>query len=274
MALVRSCQHVVGHAALAHLIKILFLGPMAYKRKTYIFPNAIEVEEYHTGRYGAPGQKRGKKEKPSPEQLEKANQRNKEKRCRRKLRQHFKENDYFVVLTYARENRPQKMAEAKKHFAQFMRIVRKEYDKRGQPCKWIRNIEVGTKNAWHVHLVVNRIADTDLILNEAWKHGRCVCQLMYEKGEFEALAAYITKTEKTDSRLRESNYSCSRNLPLPEPKEKVYHRWKTWTGQPKPPKGFYMDKDSVHEGINPVTGFKYREYAFLRTKKKGKGDKQ
>ena len=49
---------------------------MAHKRKTYRYRNAVEVEEYHTGRYGAPGQKRKEKAKPTPEQMEKVNQRN------------------------------------------------------------------------------------------------------------------------------------------------------------------------------------------------------
>ena len=29
-----------------------------YKQNRYRFPDAIEVEQYHTGKYGAPGQKR------------------------------------------------------------------------------------------------------------------------------------------------------------------------------------------------------------------------
>ena len=51
---------------------------------------------------------------------------------------------------------------------------------------------------------------------------------MYQKGEFEKLANYITKTPETDKRLREANYSASRNLPVPEPEKKVYKHWKTW----------------------------------------------
>lgn len=237
---------------------------MAYKKKTYRFKNAIEVEEYHTGRYGAPGQTREKRKKPTPEQVEKINQRNKEKNCRRKLRAHFDINDYFSDLTYAKEARPPDMETAKRHFRDFLRIVRKEYRKRGAAVKWIRNIEVGKRDAWHIHIVINRIADTDIILRKAWRHGRVVNELLYEKGEFRDLAAYITKTPQTDERLREASYSTSRNIPIPEPEEKVYNRWKTWKDEPRIPKGFYVDRDSIHEGINPITGFKYRTYTLLR----------
>ena len=45
---------------------------MAYKQKRYVFKNAIEIEEYHTARYGAPGMKRLGKRKPTPEQIEAA----------------------------------------------------------------------------------------------------------------------------------------------------------------------------------------------------------
>ena len=57
---------------------------MAYEKKTYRYRNAIEIEERHTGRYGAPGLKRQKKKKPTPEQMERQNQHNKEKKARRK----------------------------------------------------------------------------------------------------------------------------------------------------------------------------------------------
>lgn len=240
---------------------------MGYKKKIYGLRNAIEVEEYHTARYGAPGQTRQPKKKATPEQIAKRNQYNREKLARRKLRMHFDVNDYFTDLTYRREERPPDMKTAKEHFRDFMRKVRKEYRKRGAEVKWMRNIEVGSKNGWHIHLVINRIPDTDIILRKAWPYGRVVSELLYEKGEFADLAAYITKTPRTDSRLREADYSTSRNLPIPEPEVKIYRHWKTWK-DPRIPKGYYLDKESCHEGINPVTGYKYRTYTLLRYRRK------
>ena len=75
---------------------------MSYTGKRYHFKNAIEVEEFHTARYGAPGQSRMKRRKPTPEQMEKINQYNREKLARRKLREHFDIHDYFTDLTYRR----------------------------------------------------------------------------------------------------------------------------------------------------------------------------
>lgn len=151
----------------------------------------------------------GKSGKPRHrEQVEKQNQWQKEKKARIRLMEYFDENDYFSTLTYRIEERPPDMATAKTDFAEAMKIIRREYKKRGKELRWIRNIEVGTRGAWHVHIVINRIEDTDLILKKAWQHGKVVNQLMYEAGGFQKLAAYITKTPKTDPRCRSPIFLC------------------------------------------------------------------
>ena len=240
---------------------------MAYVTKTYRFPNAIERVDYHDNPHRAPGEKRKPKKKPTPEQMEKINQENRERVCRHKLRANFVPMDYFTTLTYRVEDRPEDMAAAKKDWSRFIRLVRAEYKKAGRELKWIRNIEVGTRGAWHIHMVVNRIDGTDQILARYWNHGKVLNQLMYEKGEYAALAAYITKTPKTDSRLKEAQYSTSRNLPVPDPETVIRNLWQTW-GRVRIPKGWYLDKDSYVEDVNPFTGFKYRRYTLLRLERK------
>lgn len=239
---------------------------MAYRKKEFRFKNAVEVNEYHTARYGMPGQHREKRRKPTPEQMEKINQRKREETCRHKLRAHFTVSDYFTTLTYAREKRPADMDEAKDQFRQFVRRVRREYKKRGCELKWISNIEVGSKGAWHVHMVVNRIPDTDVIISEAWQYGRIKNELMYQDREFAPLAAYMTKTPKADKRLVDAHYSCSRNLPVPPPREKIYSRWKTWHSI-RIPDGWYLDQESLIEDVNPITGYPYRHYTLLRVRR-------
>ena len=124
-----------------------------------------------------------------------------------------------------------------------------------------------------MHIIVNRIPDTDIILRKAWPHGQVENKLMYEKGEFADLAAYITKTPDTEPRLREASYSASRNLPIPEPDEKVHKHWETW-GKVRIPKGWEVEKDSFHEDINSVTGQPYRTYTLIRTKRLPKKQEQ
>lgn len=238
---------------------------MAYKKKAYKFKNAIEIVEYHNGRYGAPGEKRIKKKKPTPEAIEKRNQYNKERVCLRKMRTHCDVNDYFLTLSYEKDKRPKDMDEAKEDFKDFIRRLRGVFKKAGVPMKWIRNIEVGTKNAWHIHLVINRINDLDIYIRRLWKKGMVHFKMLDARKEFEELAKYMTKSEKTDSRLREASYSTSRNLPVPEPKVKPC-KWKTWK-KINIPEGFYLDPDLFHEGINPCTGYKYRAYTLLRVRR-------
>lgn len=242
---------------------------MAYGKNTYRYPNAIEVEEYHSGRYGAPGQQRQKKEKPTPESVKKVNQRNKEKLCRRKMRKYFRKKDLYVTLTYEPLLRPPDMETAKKHFKKFIDQLRKYYRKAGIPFRWIRNIENGTRNAWHIHILLKRIPDADLVIAEAWEHGTVDIRPCYKKAEFRELAAYLTKSPETEKRLKAASYSTSRNMPLPKPEKTVITRWETFGEGVRVPKGFCLDKGSYHEGINPVTGYKYREYTLLRIEEKG-----
>ena len=236
-----------------------------YKRLTYTFPNAIEIYEHLDGRYGARGSPRQKKKKLTPEQVKKRNQWNRERKARHKLRTWFRENDYLVTLTYRKDERPEDMKQAVKELGKALRKMRNEYRKRGHELRYLRNIEVGTKGAWHIHLAVNRIPDADLIIKKAWDHGGINFKLLYEQGEFSELAAYLTKTPDTDPRLKESAYHASQNLPVPEPEKKLLTRWKK---DPKPKPGYYIDKESFHEGINPATGYKYRHYTLIRIKRR------
>ena len=248
---------------------------MATKRKTTKLRggDVLMVEEYHDGRYGAPGMPRQKKKKPTKEDMQRVNAANKARRCQCRLIQYMTPEDYFVTLTYRVEDRPEDMDQAKKHWKTLIERIRKEYQKRGSPLYWIRNIEQGTRGAWHIHLVLTGIPDTAGILEEAWTHGGIYIEKLkknkYFNEDFSRLAAYITKSQHTREkksdgsaakpRIKESSYSTSRNMPLPEPAVDKLRRWKK---EVKPKKGYYIAK--IHEGINPATGYKYRRYTMIR----------
>lgn len=248
---------------------------MGTKRQTYELKNKdiIDVHEYHDGNYGAKGETRQKKRKPTREEVEKINQLNKARRCRLKLLTYFNPGDVFATWTYDLRKRPSNMKTALKHFQKAMRYVRKEYKKRERELYWIRNIERGTKGAWHIHLIVIEIGDTASILEKAWEHGGTWHTQIKKDGklfdeDFTKLANYITKNEKTvdvksdgqlgKSRLKEANYNTSRNMPLPEPKKKTLKRWKR---EVRPKKGYYIVR--IHEGADPI-GFSYRRYTMIR----------
>lgn len=248
---------------------------MATKRKTYLFKKGdiIDVEEFHDGNYGAPGMSRTKKKKPTEEQIRAVNAMNKARRARHRMLEYFNFGDCFATWKYGIQNRPSNMCEALKHFQKAMRYVRKEYKKRGRELFWIRNIERGTKGAWHIHLVVNEIGGTLSILEAAWEYGTTWGSAIRKNDkiydeDFTKLSNYITKDEHTREikengefakpKIKEANYNTSRNMPLRDPKVDKLVRWKK---DVKPKKGYYIA--NMHEGISPL-GFKYRRYTMIR----------
>lgn len=86
--------------------------------------------------------------------------------------EYFSPGDCFATWTYEVKNRPPDMAGALKDFQKGIRSVRKEYKKRGQELFWIRNIEKGTKGAWHIHLIVNEIGETAEYFTKSLDKGR------------------------------------------------------------------------------------------------------
>lgn len=248
---------------------------MGTRRKTWNLrkKDILYVEENHDGCYGAPGERRKEKRKLTPEDIQRVNAWNKAKRARLLLLEYFTAGDIWATYTYQPENRPPDMEAAKKQFSQAMGKLRRTYRKRGKTLYWIRNIEQGTKGAWHIHFVINDIGDTANLIERVWTYGGVFITRIGKSGcleeDMKKLAEYITKDEKTrpekkdgsmsKPRLKETSYSHSRNMPLPEPKqEKLRH----WRKEIKPKKGYYIA--DMYEGINPVTGYKYRRYTMIK----------
>lgn len=243
-----------------------------YIQKRYRFRNSdsIEVERIHPARYGAPGEKREKRKKPTPEDIERQNQTNRKNRIRRWIKENFfPKEDYWLTFTYKKGKRT-KIGEVKKDFKLLIRWIKREYKKQGYICKWIVRYEIGSKGAGHIHLILNRIPDADIILTELWEQipdsGHIDMQLLRSKGDYDALADYIAK--KTEG-TQYTAYSRSRNLITPEPRikeiEKLY-----MLEEPKPEKGYYIDRDSLVMGKNPVTGHRYQHFTMLPLKERRK----
>lgn len=252
---------------------------MAVKRKTTRLRggNILEIEEYHDGNYGAPGKGRQKKKKPTKEQVAYINQLNKARRCRLRLLEYMNEGDYFGTWTYRKSERPPDMAAALKDFDRAIRKVRAWYRKQGYELFWIRNIERGTRGAWHIHFVMNRIPRAAEVITGAWTHGGTyiteIRSSEFRDEDFTRLGNYLTKSEKTREakadgspgkpRIREASYSHSRNMPLPEPEVDKLRRWKK---ELKAKNGYYIAR--IHEGINPATGYKYRRCTMIRLERR------
>lgn len=242
-----------------------------YWKETWYFRNSIEHEYKYPGNYGAKGEKRAKKKKLTPEQIRQQNQRNREKKVRRLIKANFGENDYWLTLKYPKGTRI-KIEEAKKHMKKFLDKTRKDYKKRERMFKFIYRLEIGKRGGMHIHILLNRIPDADLILKKNWEQGGMDFTLAYEAGGFRRLAAYLVKPplDGTDPDGKTKQYHPSRNLVRPQPERKKYHRWtvrKLIEEGPKPTPGFYIVPDSVISGVNPYTGMSYLHYEEERLKR-------
>ncbi|MBR1909885.1 MAG: hypothetical protein IJ821_04795, partial [Lachnospiraceae bacterium] len=74
-----------------------------YRLDIYRFPTSIEREYKFKGNYGAKGEKRQKKQKRTPEDIERQNQYQRTKTVRHLIKANFTEGDYWTTLTYPKE---------------------------------------------------------------------------------------------------------------------------------------------------------------------------
>ena len=76
-----------------------------YIRDTWDCGETLEVEEKHTGRYGARGQKREPKKEPTPEDIIRQNQWKRVRELRRLVKWNFTTGDSWITLTYQKDKR-------------------------------------------------------------------------------------------------------------------------------------------------------------------------
>lgn len=244
-----------------------------YLKKIYDFGNVIQIEKCFPGNYGAPGMPRRKKKKRTPEEIKRQNQANRWKRVQRIILKNFKEGDWHLILKYLPGKRPETYEEAVKQRKKFISVMRKAYKKAGLPFKWIGVTERGKKaRALHHHLIIEDVTKDNLVtvqlVKKLWVYGNVQFVELYEDGEYEKLAEYIVKTETKEERPW-ATYSRSRNLVMPKPrKEKINRR--RWRKDPVAPKGWYVVKDSVWNGMNPFTGYPYQHYTIKKLVSIGK----
>lgn len=241
-----------------------------YVKNTYDLGEIRQVEKYYPGNYGAPGCKRQPKRKKTPEFIERQNQRIREKKIQRLILANFKEGDWHLTLTERKELRSEDAAEAKKRIRDFMTKMRRAYKRANVPFKYIYVTEKGKRGAWHHHIILEDIGlpqlNTKKTVISCWPWGQRNFSPLYEDGEFEDLAAYIVKKETKDE-TEGCSYSRSRNMIIPKPEREIIHS-RRWAKDPRPPSGWELVKESLVNGINPVTGYPYQHYTLRRARQR------
>lgn len=254
---------------------------MPYVERITKAGKTIEIERYFTSRYHKPGIKRGDKVKPTKEQQIKINTRQAERKLRILINANFGYGDYHLVLDYIR--RKGESGRTREQMRQdmdiFLRELRKECKKRGQPLKYIHVMEIGDKGARHHHIVINQI-DTQ-VLQECWYkayegHNRVKIFPLDDTGNYAELAAYLIKytdkhrTEETGA-LQGKRWNCSKNLIRPEPIYRIISSREWFKAEARAIKGYYVDQNSVSKGVHSPEYYGYGYFRYMLVKLAGEG---
>lgn len=239
---------------------------MAYFKTTVKAGATIEVTKSSAKRVGVKNKR--DKEKPTTKEMEKVNEKNAERTLRLKINANFGVDDLFTTLTYRRDERPTP-EQAKKNVKKLIDSLRKEFKKIGEELKYINVTEYKNK-AIHHHLIINHIEGKDVarMVRRLWKFGRPDFKFLDATGQYKDLAAYLiketSKTYKENDGGHKQRYSCSRNLIIPTPKTEIVKKAAKWLPDPKPIKGYYIDQDTVYNGVDPFTGREYQRYTMVK----------
>lgn len=154
--------------------------------------------------------RRGEKRRRTPEEMQAANRREREKKLTRLIAANFSKGDYFLVLTFREEPDEGKLSGM---LAKFFRKLRKK----AETVKYILCIEKGSRGGrLHCHLLLNKeVAYSDIA--QAWEWGQVRSSAVYSETDFRGLAQYILKSERGDG---EKAWRSSRNLHKPVEKVK------------------------------------------------------
>lgn len=250
-----------------------------FSLKEYLLGDIREAEAGYRGERTG----RGRRQKATPEQIERWNRQKRKKAVRLLLEANFTKGDLWICLKYRKGTR-KSVQEVSKDLSEFCRRMRIAYKKEKQAFKWIARIEVGKLGGLHVHLVCNAFKGDGLsLITDTWEKvspeaSRANIESLDGNADREQLADYITKeAEKDDDqyhlpgtiedRKAVLRIRSSRNLIRPEPERTPLTRRqfeKLMTDGPKPAEGFIIVPDSVRRGENPITGMPFIHWKEIR----------
>ncbi len=238
---------------------------MPYYQETVIAGRVMERRKKHSSRLGVKGIPRSENINPTPEEQEKVNQANAERNVRWLLNGNFQDGDFHMVPGFKKDLNPTP-EEAIEAYNKLMRDLRRLYKKEGSELKYISAMERGERGQKkiHFHIVVNYMETKKI--TALWPWGRIRFFPLDDSGQYADLAHYIIKrTSKTFQRGEgfKKRFNSSRNLEKPDIENEVISA-REWVKEPKPLKGYYIEKDKTVNGISKVTGYPYQFYSMVQ----------
>ncbi|QCT71550.1 rolling circle replication-associated protein [Eubacterium maltosivorans] len=237
-----------------------------YEKWTVEAGNTIEVKKTYAYREWQKGKPRARKSRPTSEAQKKVNRNKQEAQIRAYINENFWEGDLHIVLPYRIPERPEERAAARAHLAKFHKDLRRHCKKAEIDYKYIAVTEVGKRGAFHHHIVLNKM-DTAVIA-KLWPYGTVQFNHLDNRADHKKLAHYLIKYtdyefDHYEDRKGKRRFNTSHNLIRPEPKIQAV-KAERWIREPKPQKGYYIDKESVYMGKNPFNGTPYQFYRMIR----------
>ena len=222
----------------------------------------VVIRNHYTSRYHKRGLERSENTNLTTKAQEKANERKDIHELTIRMNANFTEDDYHIILTYQKSDRPPTPDEAKRDRRNFLRRMKEAYKENGLELKYIALTGYGVRGAPHHHIVISGNL-SPAKMARIWNQGRLHSTPMEDSGEYSKLAAYFASHRKNwkahDGKGR--MWTCSRNLIRPESKKWVV-RADRYNKTPRPRKGFYVKKETVHEGITSE-GWPYLNYVLV-----------
>lgn len=239
--------------------------------------NEIEISQYHSIRNPSPEDKK----KPKEQRMKKVNitsdlqreinNRNAEDNLRLLIMQNFRADDIYLTVTYKNDNEslaPPSPPEAEKIIGNFIRRIKRFYEKNGCDLKYIIVTEC-KKIRIHHHMLLNAPFKISIQkLKELWGQGS-IKKETYQGEAVDAarIANYFIKKKHsafyTDEHVFRQRWKPSRNLEKVKPAKKKIVSAGTWRKDIVVPKGYYLDKTSVRIG-QTIYGYPYRFYRLVR----------
>ncbi len=235
------------------------------RRKKIFSKNMIEVTDYQSPKIYSRGKTRQKRKLPTPEEMKRNNERLAESKLRLLIDNNFSPGDYYLTLTYREQPT---WEQAKKDIRNFIRRLSDRYKSKEKPLKYIYVVEGASRI--HFHLLINKafeIYPDDM--EKLWPYGYFEQKIYQGKAEDAIrMASYFVKEIQSDEKAAvfKRRWTSSKNLI--KPKEKVETLPSTeWAKDIKVPNGYYLDKDSLYEGVN-MTGYPFRVYRLIKLRDK------
>ena len=186
------------------------------------------------------------------------------RRLTRLLNANFDSSCWYITFDYKKEQRPESVDVLHKQEQKLLRDLRKIYKKANAVFKYVWTAEVGKRGGAHIHMVVSSI-DIRLLKN-IWTYGWTTIKPMDSSGQYRRLAEYFIKyfqkTRDTDEQIQKKSYNPSKNLIRPVPKRKPM-KGNKFSYEIKVPRGWYLDKDSVRQGIT-ADGYEFMYYTLIK----------